>query len=64
MLADILAVANNIEFVADILYPNQDTSSVLNPGPHVLQHGDTAQFAAGILYAASGQYLDRRDYLV
>ena len=26
--------------------------------------GDTAQFAAGALYALSGQYIDERDYIV
>ena len=29
-----------------------------------LVEGDSAQFAAGILYAGSGQFIDERDYLV
>ena len=29
-----------------------------------LVEGDSAQFAAGYLYAASGQYIDKRDYIV
>ena len=36
----------------------------LNGDSDYLQQGDSAQFAAGILYAWSGQYLDYRSYLV
>ena len=69
MLADLLATAHNLAHKAtdtvqdsDIFQKifHKESDAMVNG----LNAGDSAQFAAGLLYAYSGQTVDARDYLV